>query len=280
MKKKNNVELTISDKDRRIEFTNDFMFATIMKDNEDICRRVLECILGFEIKSLKYVEDQYTLQSYSDNHGIRLDVIAKDTGATYDIEMQTVNKDDIPKRMRYYQSQIDVAELKKGRQYKHLKDSYVIFICTFDVFGKKEYIYRFENYDIEKGLSLGDGTKKIVVNAKGSKGDISEELKDLIAYIDKPDRASKKPHTDLVEEIDTQVDKTNKDTSWRNAFMKLEIELMNREELGREEGKLEGRKEGLDIATKIFRLFRDGKSEKQIASAVGLDVATVRGVLG
>ena len=78
--------------------------------------------------------------------------------------------------------------------------------------------------------------------------------------------------------------------------MTWEMQMKELKHEGREEGKKEGRKEGrkegltvglvrgekrgLDIATKIFRLFRDGKSEGQIASTVGIDVATVRRVLG
>ena len=259
-----------------IEFTNDFMFATIMQGNKDICRRVLECILDFEIESIEYVEDQYALQTYIDSHGVRLDVIAKDTGATYDIEMQTVDDDDIPRRMRYYQSQIDVSELKRGEQYKTLKESYIIFICKFDIFGRDEYIYRFENYDAEKLLPLGDGTKKIVINSTGTKGNISDELKAFISYIDKPGEVRKSRQTELVADIDTQVVKTNEDSKWRNMFMKYEIDLMKREEKARAEGE----RKGLEIATKILRLFRDGKSEKQIARTVGVDLSTVRTMLG
>ena len=282
--KNTRASIKTSSSSKLIEFTNDFMFATIMQGNKDICRRVLECILDFEVESIEYVEDQYAMQTYIDSHGVRLDVIAKDTGATYDIEMQTVDDDDIPRRMRYYQSQIDVSELKKGEQYKTLKESYIIFICKFDIFGRDEYIYRFENYDAEKLLPLGDGTKKIVINSTGTKGNISDELKAFISYIDKPGEVRKSRQTELVADIDTQVVKTNEDNKWRNMFMKYEIDLMKREEKGRVEGRKEGRAEGerkgLEIATKIFRLFRDGKSEKQIARTVGVDISTVRAMLG
>ena len=58
--------------------------------------------------------------------------------------------------------------------------------------------------------------------------------------------------------------------------MKYEIDLMKREEKARAEGE----RKGLEIATKILRLFRDGKSEKQIARTVGVDISTVRTMLG
>ena len=280
------------EENQRVEFTNDFMFATIMKENQDICRRVLECILGFEIESIEYVEDQYVLQSYIDNHGVRLDVVAKDTGAIYDIEMQTVDDDNIPRRMRYYQSQIDVAELKKGEQYETLKDSYVIFICKFDIFGMEEYIYRFENYDAEKSLPLGDGTKKIAINAKGTKGNISEELRAFIAYINKPEEARQNIQTDLVADIDTKVTETNNDSSWRGVFMKYELDMMKREEKGRKEGiavgldrgrregRREGRRKGRDEARSVFKLYYTGSSPTEIATTLGMKENIVREILG
>ena len=68
--------------------------------------------------------------------------------------MQKANNGDIIKRSRYYQSQIDASEFLKGYSYRDLKNSYIIFICMFDLFGKDQYIYRFENYDKELDLSM------------------------------------------------------------------------------------------------------------------------------
>ena len=36
----------------------------------------------------------------------------------------------------YYQGMIDLNILEKGEDYRNLKKSYVIFICTFDQYGK------------------------------------------------------------------------------------------------------------------------------------------------
>ena len=147
IKSKNSIVLTIKylynkgghmnreDKCRkRIELSNDYMFATIMVQERELCRRVLETILGFEIESLVYLDEQLHLKTDVQSHAIRLDVVAKNTGAVYDIEMQKVRMGNIPRRARYYQSQIDVSELDKGIEYGELKDSYVIFICGFDLF--------------------------------------------------------------------------------------------------------------------------------------------------
>ena len=45
------------------------------------------------------------------------------------------SKRNIEKRTRYYQSLIDIDQLEKNMDYRKLKESYIIFICTFDPFG-------------------------------------------------------------------------------------------------------------------------------------------------
>ena len=266
--------------ERRIEFTDDFMFATIMGQESEICRKVLECILGFEIESLNYVEGQNTIKNGKRAKGIRLDVVARSTGTAYDIEMQTVNRGHIPRRMRYYQSQIDLYELGSGRMYSELNDSYIIFICTFDLFRKGQYIYEFENYDKKNGLTLGDGTKKIVINSKGTRGDISDELREFIRYIEQPDEVAKSLHTDFIKQIEEKVVEENDNEDWRKSHMTWEMHTRELKHEAREEGRKEGEKKGLEIAAKILGLLRDGKTESQIARAVGVDVATVRAMRG
>ena len=109
-----------------------------------------------------------------------------DDGQIYDVEVQTSDKANLPKRMRYYQSVIDINILSPGIDYKNLRKSYVLFLCNYDPFGQKRYIYTFENRCLEDlTLTFGDETVKIIVNTKGSTGAISEELKELIDYLDK-----------------------------------------------------------------------------------------------
>ena len=270
--------------EKRIELSDDYMFSTIMRGDKEICRKVLETILGFEIEDLEYVKDEEYLKSDVDSHAIRLDVIAKNTGAVYDVEMQKARVGDIRKRMRYYQSQIDVSELPKAESYKKLKDSYIIFICTFDLFEKGAYVYRFENYDRENDIALGDGAKKIVINTKGVMGDISDELRELITYIEKPEEARKGLTSELVVELDEKVTSQNKDEDWREAQMKAEADRVDYIDygiaVGMERGLSRGKTEGYDIARQVFKLSLAGKSVGQIAQELGMDEGEVNMILG
>ena len=73
--------------------------------------------------------------------GIRLDIYVEDDDNTvFNLEMQTTTYKELPKRSRYYQGIIDLNMIEKGESYDILKESYVIFICTFD-FLKKEEVF-------------------------------------------------------------------------------------------------------------------------------------------
>ena len=80
-----------------------------------------------------------------DSKGVRYDVYIDNGQEAYDVEMENKESlsDDLPKRSRFYQGIIDLKDLEKGHDYTELKDSYVIFICTFDPFNKGEAYYEF-----------------------------------------------------------------------------------------------------------------------------------------
>ena len=268
---------------KRIELSDDYMFAEIMRQDKETCRKVLEIILGFEIESLEYVENERFLKSDTDSKAVRLDVVARSTGAVYDIEMQKVNVGNIPRRARYYQSQIAVSELDKGVEYDKLKDSYVIFICGFDLFGMGEYVYRFENCDMEKKLAFGDGSKIVVVNTKGTRGEISDELKEFIAYIDRPEEIAKSPNSDLVKDLESRVINKNKDKNWREKRMRAEVERVDYKNIGIQEGIAIGLERGLERGInqtrQIFKLSLKGKSIPEIAIEMNMNENQVRDIL-
>lgn len=169
-------ELTLKD---------NFMFGIIMR-NPKYCKTFLETILGVKIKRIEYPESQKTIDITLPAKSVRLDIYVEDDKNTvYNIEMQTSSNENIPKRSRYYQGMIDLNILDKGGDYSELKKSFVIFVCTFDLFGKGRHIYTFENRCIQDtSLPLGDGTTKIILNTKGTADDVSSDMKALLNYID------------------------------------------------------------------------------------------------
>lgn len=141
-------------------------------------------------------------------------------------EMQTVENRNIPKRTRYYQGMIDLNILEKGENYKSLKKSFVIFICTFDLFGKGRHIYTFENRCIQDtSLSLGDDTIKIILNTKGTMDDVTPELKSLLDFID-----GEEPRDEFTKELEAAVKTVRKNEKWRLDYMTLQMNYQEKYE--------------------------------------------------
>ena len=117
-----------------LTLTDDYLFSQIMKD-EDFCKLFLEMLMGIKITKVIYLEAQKEVNLFPQTKGIRMDVYLEGDDEIYNIEMQTTNKLNLVKRMRYYHSAIDVDSLLRGNPYDQLKKSYVIFICNFDLCG-------------------------------------------------------------------------------------------------------------------------------------------------
>lgn len=61
---------------------------------------------------------------------------------------------------------------------------YIIFICLKDVFGKNLPIYTFNNIcEQDHSLTLGDEATKVIVNAEGSRDDLSENMRSFLDYL-------------------------------------------------------------------------------------------------
>ena len=123
-----------------LDITDPFIFAKVMSEKE-LCKPLLENILNIKIRDIVYVDYEETIQMTAKSKGIRLDIYVEDDDNTvFNLEMQTTTYKELPKRSRYYQGIIDLNMIEKDESYDILKESYVIFICTFD-FLKKEEVF-------------------------------------------------------------------------------------------------------------------------------------------
>ncbi len=174
-KRKRFDDLTIAD---------DFMFCKVMQ-NEELCKTFLELILSDEIGKIKELSTQKAIINNSESKSVRLDILVTDeTDKLFNIEMQVVNQYNLSKRMRYYQSAIDVANLDKGAFYEDLNDTYIIFVCMFDYFKKGYPVYQFENICTkDANLYLQDGVKKIIINVDAVENTKDKDLKAFLEYM-------------------------------------------------------------------------------------------------
>ena len=256
-----------------LELRDDFMFSRIMS-NPKFVKPLLETILGVKIRKIVYPQTQKTIDLSLQAKGIRLDVYVEDDQNTvFNLEMQTSDGANLPKRMRYYQGMIDLNILDKGQDYTTLKKSYVIFICTFDPFGEGRHIYTFCNTCQENtALTLDDDAVKIILSTKGTMDDVSPEMKRILDYIDGKGASDK-----FTEELEEAVRSARQNERWRLDYMTLEYEYRQRYLEGKEEGREEGRAEGLMMRT--IQLHERGESIASIADIVELNEEEVKRVI-
>ena len=139
----------------------------------------------------------------------------------YNVEMQTENRYNIPKRSRHYQSVIDIKLMPAGEMdYNKLNPVIIIFICTFDLFGRGRYLYEFENSCIqEPELKLNDGARKVFLNTKGNNdSEVSEELIEFLRMVEDPDMRPGK--SARVQKIYNRVETVKKDVQVEARYMR------------------------------------------------------------
>ncbi len=160
--------------------------------------------------------------------------------------------------------------MEKGENYKDLKRSFVIFVCTFDLFGEGRHIYTFENRCIQNTeLGLGDGTAKIILNTKGTMNDVTPEMKKLLDFID-----GKEPEDDFTRELEEAVQSVRKNEKWRVDYMTLQMNYQEKYEQGMEYGIEQGIEQG--NRQSALRMLEAGKlSPEEIALYSGLSLEQV-----
>ena len=276
------------------DFTNDLIFRWVM-EREDNCLAILRAILPeLKITAVKRRENEHPVNylAFDDERGVRFDAIIEDDQERfYDVEMQVANQPEpgLGKRVRYYQAQIDQETLKKGEDYDDLRESYVIFFCAFDPCGQDRRLYQFHYYeDVDRQLRLPTNSHVILINALGTKGQITPALAAVLDVMNRRRDNANPLAVRLVKEIDGY----NRDKKRRRALMNLKMRLKDEWKLGlsegldqgRAEGKAEGlsqgraeglsqgRAEGRDEMTLglIHALQAQGMPQKQIVEALAL----------
>lgn len=235
---------------------DDFMFGAVMSDPKYL-KPLLEYIIGVKISRITYPERQKTIDINYGFKGVRLDVYCEDeTKSVYSVEIQTTDQKNLPKRIRYYHDMIDINILDKGSNYRDLRKSFVIFICTFDYYRKDRYMYTFRKQCQEdSSLYLDDETTSIMLNVNGNVGEIDEELKGALRYM-----AGYAPAGGYAETLDNAVKEVKDNEKWRRDYMTLAMKLQEREEVAE-----------LKNSISALKKLRGQLADQALADAFNLD---------
>jgi len=144
----------------------------------------------------------------------------------------------------FYQSLMDVDNLLRGQSYADLKESYVIFICTQDPFGKGLPVYTFRNVCSEDdGIFLDDKSVKVFYNVGAYGKEDEPELSALLQYL-----CERRATSGFTQRIDALVEKAKRNEKFRSWYMSLNIHeddlRMAGEKIGFERGVVAGIRKG------------------------------------
>ncbi|MFI3202316.1 MAG: Rpn family recombination-promoting nuclease/putative transposase [Eubacteriales bacterium] len=262
---------------------DDFLFGKVMK-NLELCRELLEIILDIKIARIEYPNIQKTIKPLYQGKGIRLDVyVADEEHTVYNIEMQTYDSYELPQRTRYYQGIMDMESLQQGAEYEKLNQSYIIFICTFDLFRQGRVRYTFEQRCVEDTkIRLEDGATKIFLNTKGMLGreSISEDLRAFLEYIE-----GNESENSFVRKLIEEIIEVKNNEKLRGDYMNQVVRDRLNRNAGYSEGMSQGISQGISqervrgIIELIRRKHAKGLTIEQISEHLELEESYVKKVI-
>lgn len=252
----------------KLTLRNNFMFRLVM-EKQELCKKLIECILGIKIKSISYMEHEKSFEANLRSKGIRLDLFVIDEdGVAYDIEMQMDNsyKEFLGRRTRYYVSTMDNNALKKGERYSQLRKSYVIFICTFDPFGRGLAKYTFNAIcNEDHSLVLDDGVTRVFINTEGDRHRISKELASFIGYI-----STGEVTDDYTKDLDEEVRALRNDDGRERDYMTYMQTIMEHEDMAYNRGISQANK------AMAIKMLKANKPYEEISEFTELTMSDIR----
>ena len=245
---------------RNFRLLDDTFFSQCFDGSNECMELILRIILDIpDLKVLKTNTQKNVKNPML--HEARLDAYAEDSkGNAYDIEVQRSDAGAEKRRARFYSSMLDSKILGKGRRYRNLPDSYVIFITENDVMRLGDSVYRIERCIMNNGKEFSDGSHIVYVN--GSYRDDSSPIGRLMH-----DFACRKPEEMHYKVLADKVRYYKESKEGVDTMCKAMENLVRKE---RAEGKAEEKKE------RILRLLLDGTLPVQkIASIYDLQIEDV-----
>ena len=234
----NSVELSPEEKWKNATIANNFIFYKVMRSNPDVCKELLEILLQIKIDHIE-IKSEETVEVDYGKKGIRMDVYAVGATKSFDLEMQATDDGELPERTRYYQGILDVQELNSGEDYRTLKDSYIIFICVPDIFGKGLAKYTFENLCIENPeIKLNDRSYKYFYIADNYDKILDEKQKAFLKLVASNDKSETQTDS-FTEKISKLVEEAKLNSQWRKQYMEWEREMAIKFRQGEEKARRE-----------------------------------------
>ena len=266
----------------KLTIRNKFMFGKVTQ-NPVIAQKMADLLTPVEIGAVTETEREKFLQHRSSSKYVKLDMYLEDeNGRVVDTEMQNKSnnkmvQEELPLRIRYYQGMIDQEILSSGTDYIFLKETYIIFICTYDPFGKGKYVYHFHmTCDEDESIQLHDKMNWIFYNTTADLSDAPEGIKKFLGYVE-----NEHAEDEFTRLLDKEVKSARLNEEWRSEYLKTYVNDMDMKREGYLEGEEHGKAEGERERDRFLvnRWKQKGKEISEIADDLGKSEEYVRGLL-
>lgn len=293
---------------QELNLLDNFLFEEALNQGEnsiEFCRILLSTILEKDFKNITITPQRNVSGTSPGKRGIRMDAyIEADeyidslddllsnadieiNSGIYNIEPNKYKASSEAKRTRYYHSLIDSKILKSGVDYSKLKQVVVIMILPYDPFGMNRMVYTIKNSCIEDpSIPYDDGIITIYLYTKGTEGNPSQNLKNLLKYIEETTTENAtNSNLKAIHNMVTQI-KASEEVgvrymqSWEyEAYIRQES-LEEGKAIGLQEGKSIGLQEGAQKkAFEIAKSLLDVLDPATIALKTGLPEEEILGLL-
>ena len=269
----------------KLTIRNKFMFGKVTQ-NPVIAQKMADLLTPVEIGAVTEAEREKFLQHRSSSKYVKLDMYLEDeNGRVVDTEMQNKSnnkmvQEELPLRIRYYQGMIDQEILSAGTDYIFLKETYIIFICTYDPFGKGKYVYHFHmTCDEDESIQLHDKMNWIFYNTTADLSNAPEGIKKFLSYVE-----NEYAEDEFTRLIDKEVKNARLNEEWRSEYLKTYVNDMDMRREGylegEEHGKAEGKRLGIAEGEMLGRNAREQELLKNLMHTMNLTETEAREKLG
>ena len=303
--KKNNSEAEDT-RVTRLPLTSDYVFKRIFarEENNSMLKDFLEAILNIHINKVEVKNPELTPNMADEKLGIldlKLDI---DNERVVDVEMQVLNEHNIKERSSTYLSKLAAEQLKAKQNYKELKKIITINILKYNYLERNSYhsIARMKYEDTNPIEFVNMGYKKEEEDAtstfemhfielpkfKEKNPNCNTKLEQWLWLIDGSKEEKVKMSALENEEINKTVKELNKlsqnpeevakyeEREW--SIMRYNVEMDTNRELGKEEGRKEGKRDKeIEIVKKLYSL---NTPIEKIAEIVELSIEEVKKIIG
>ena len=145
----------------------DTFMAVVFGNELQLSEMLLHTIMGNDKIRVITSTGQYAIKSLQ-AHSSTLDIFCQDElGRYFNVEVQRASSGAVPQRARYHLGMIDSKHFPAGeKDYRKLKDAYVIFITETDVLGDGLPKYDIKRTIAQNGKDFKDGSHIIYVNGE------------------------------------------------------------------------------------------------------------------